>query len=55
MRYQPEPTLQPAMEETQEAAAADKDEETVVVDNGSIRAVNSDKYKVPTFVRKQMD
>jgi cell division protein FtsZ len=30
-------------------------EETVVTDSGSIRSFNSDKYKVPTFVRKQMD
>lgn len=41
--------------EPEEPAHVDKHEETVVVDNGSIRSINSDKYKVPTFVRKQMD
>jgi cell division protein FtsZ len=44
----PEPVPEPVVEE-------EESEETVVVDNGSIRSFNSDKYKVPTFVRKQMD
>jgi hypothetical protein len=30
-------------------------EETVVIDNGSIRSFNTDNFKVPTFVRKQLD
>lgn len=30
-------------------------EETVVIDNGSIRSFNTDSFKVPTFVRKQLD
>jgi cell division protein FtsZ len=30
-------------------------EETVMMDNGSIRSFSSDKFRVPTFVRKQMD
>jgi len=32
-----------------------KEEETVVIDNGSIRSFNSDNFRIPTFVRKQMD
>jgi cell division protein FtsZ len=30
-------------------------EETVVIDNGSIRSFNTDNFRVPTFVRKQLD
>lgn len=30
-------------------------EETVIMDNGSIRSFNSDRFRVPTFVRKQID
>jgi len=41
-----EEPLVPDVEET---------EETVVIDNGSIRSFSSDKFRVPTFVRKQMD
>jgi cell division protein FtsZ len=44
----PEPR-EPEPEEEQEK------EETVVIDNGSIRSFNSDNFRVPTFVRKQMD
>jgi cell division protein FtsZ len=32
-----------------------EEEETIVMDNGSIRSFNSDKFRVPTFVRKQID
>jgi cell division protein FtsZ len=32
-----------------------EEEETVVIDNGSIRSFNTDNFRVPTFVRKQMD
>jgi cell division protein FtsZ len=31
------------------------EEETVVIDNGAIRSVNVDNFRIPTFVRKQMD
>ncbi len=31
------------------------DDETIIMDNGSIRSFNSDKFRVPTFVRKQID
>jgi cell division protein FtsZ len=34
---------------------APTDSETVVMDNGSIRSFNTDNFRVPTFVRKQMD
>ena len=30
-------------------------DETVVMDNGSIRSFNTDGFRIPTFVRKQMD
>jgi cell division protein FtsZ len=33
----------------------EKDDETVVMDNGSIRSFNTDGFRIPTFVRKQMD
>ncbi len=33
----------------------DENEETIIMDNGSIRSFNSDKFRVPTFVRKQID
>ncbi|MCZ6766056.1 MAG: cell division protein FtsZ [bacterium] len=32
-----------------------EEDETIVIENGSIRSYNTDKYRVPTFVRKQMD
>ena len=38
-----------------EAKEAKEAEETVTLDNGSIRSFNSDNFRVPTFVRKQMD
>jgi len=31
------------------------DDEAIMMDNGSIRSVNTDKFRVPTFVRKQID
>ena len=31
------------------------DDDTISMDNGSIRSVNTDKFRVPTFVRKQID
>ncbi|MCK5407396.1 MAG: hypothetical protein KAJ37_08080, partial [Candidatus Krumholzibacteria bacterium] len=27
----------------------------IIMDNGSIRSVNTDRFRVPTFVRKQID
>jgi len=41
----------------QDAAPDDStgDDETIIMDNGSIRSFNSDKFRVPTFVRKQID
>ncbi len=36
-------------------AEREEEEETVVIDNGSIRSFNTDNFKVPTFVRKQLD
>ncbi|MFQ5512354.1 MAG: cell division protein FtsZ [Candidatus Krumholzibacteriia bacterium] len=47
----PEPVVEPVVE----PAEAETEEETVVIDNGSIRSFNSDNFRVPTFVRKQMD
>lgn len=38
--------------ETEETAA---DDETILMDNGSIRSLNTDSFRVPTFVRKQID
>jgi len=32
-----------------------QEDETIIMDNGSIRTFNSDKFRVPTFVRKQID
>lgn len=58
---QPQTTLRPAPELVEppevvsEEEETEESEETFVTDSGSIRSFNSDKYKVPTFVRKQMD
>jgi len=41
--------------ETEPVAEAKEAEENVMMDNGSIRSFNSDNFRVPTFVRKQMD
>lgn len=46
----PEPPARPVVASAEETA-----EETVVIENGSIRSFNSENFKVPTFVRKQMD
>ena len=43
----PEPVVQPVTRM--------EHEETVVIDNGSIRSFNSDNFRTPTFVRKQLD
>jgi cell division protein FtsZ len=49
VELRPQPKSQP-----QSQRAMDK-EETVVIDNGSIRSFNTDNFRVPTFVRKQLD
>jgi cell division protein FtsZ len=48
-------TLEIAPEPSGEVEEKEETEETVVIDNGSIRSFNTDKFRVPTFVRKQMD
>jgi cell division protein FtsZ len=37
------------------ALEPDEAEEPVIMDNGSIRSFNTEAFRVPTFVRKQMD
>jgi len=46
-----------AMPGASEAAApgATDDDESIIMDNGSIRSFNTDNFRVPTFVRKQID
>jgi hypothetical protein len=39
----------------EEESAERGSSETVVMDNGSIRSFNTDNFRVPTFVRKQID
>jgi cell division protein FtsZ len=39
----------------QDRSAPEETEEAVVLDNGSIRSFDTDDFRVPTFVRKQMD
>jgi cell division protein FtsZ len=56
--WQPRPAAEPQMaapgaDETPEAHEEEK--ETILMDNGSIRSFNSDRFRVPTFVRKQID
>jgi len=55
----PERPVQPApvneVRRTEPAAEPAEEDETIVIENGSIRSYNSDNYRVPTFVRKQMD
>ena len=41
--------------EMEPVAEAKEAEENVMMDNGSIRSFSSDNFRVPTFVRKQMD
>jgi len=38
-----------------EAPDGEEEDETMVMDNGSIRSFSSDRFRVPTFVRKQID
>jgi cell division protein FtsZ len=54
----PQPPAAEAEEEPAEAepvAKVSDEEKTITMDNGSIRSFNSDNFRVPTFVRKQMD
>ena len=37
------------------AAEPEDGEEPVIMDNGSIRSFNTEVFRIPTFVRKQMD
>jgi len=37
------------------ALEPDEADEPVIMDNGSIRSFNTEAFRVPTFVRKQMD
>jgi len=37
------------------APSEEAEDETIVVDNGSIQSFNTDHFRVPTFVRKQID
>jgi hypothetical protein len=37
------------------AEESEEADEPVIMDNGSIRSFNADVFRVPTFVRKQMD
>jgi cell division protein FtsZ len=39
----------------QDRSAPVETEEAVVIEDGAIRSFNTDKFRVPTFVRKQMD
>ncbi len=45
----------PAYEEIDEVTGETDEDETLVMGNGSIRTFNSDRFRVPTFVRKQID
>ncbi|HXV13177.1 MAG TPA: cell division protein FtsZ [Candidatus Krumholzibacteria bacterium] len=38
-----------------EFATEPEDDEPVIMDNGSIRSFNTEVFRIPTFVRKQMD
>ena len=38
-----------------EFAAEPEEDEPVIMDNGSIRSFNTEVFRIPTFVRKQMD
>jgi cell division protein FtsZ len=49
VELRPQPKSQPQSQRVEEK------EETVVIDNGSIRSFNTDNFRVPTFVRKQLD
>jgi cell division protein FtsZ len=53
--WRPRRTPEPASEESNETRGEEEKKETILMDNGSIRSFNSDKFRVPTFVRKQID
>jgi len=44
-----------AASSTEPVQEPEPEDETVVMDNGSIRSFNTDGFRIPTFVRKQMD
>ncbi len=50
IELQPHPDFRP-----EPVREHEREDETVVMDNGSIRSFNSDRFRVPTFVRKQID
>lgn len=45
----------PTYEDINEVNEDTDEDEAIVMDNGSIRTFNSDRFRVPTFVRKQID
>ena len=45
----------PTYEEIDEVNEETDEDATIVMGNGSIRTFNSDRFRVPTFVRKQID
>jgi cell division protein FtsZ len=50
-----EPAAEVSLQKEEPVVEEKKEEETVVIDNGSIRSSDSDNFRIPTFVRKQMD
>lgn len=46
---------QAVIEIAPDADEPDLDDDAIVMDNGSIRSFNTDNFRVPTFVRKQID
>jgi hypothetical protein len=46
---------EPAVESVETGDDESEENETIIMDNGSIRTFNSDRFRVPTFVRKQID
>ena len=52
----PAPSREPAREPVREAVREPEEkEETIFLESGSIRTFNTDRFRIPTFVRKQMD
>jgi len=49
------PPTAPKYEEIDEVNEETDEDATIVMGNGSIRTFNSDRFRVPTFVRKQID
>jgi hypothetical protein len=45
----------PTYDEIDEVNGETDEDATIVMGNGSIRTFNSDRFRVPTFVRKQID